>query len=174
MVLCEIATTPMVDHSIDMPYIKVAAERGLLFESGENFIDYQDCFNWAKELIEKYKIYILQVGYDRYSSTYLINEMNQYGFHTDDVYQGWNLSPVIDELEGLLKDKKINIGDNDLLKVHFYNSALKYNTENDRKQLIKIEPRSHIDGMASFLDAMTVRQKYWNEIGRQLQNERRT
>ena len=156
-----------------LPY-RTYIQRGLLYESGENFIDYQDCFNWAKELIEKYKIYILQVGYDRYSSTYLINEMNQYGFHTDDVYQGWNLSPVIDELEGLLKDKKINIGDNDLLKEHFYNSALKYNTENDRKQLIKIEPRAHVDGMASVLDALTVRQKYWNEIGRQLQNERRT
>ena len=75
------------------------------------------------------------------------------------------------ETEGLMKDGKINIGDNDLLKLHFLNSALKINAETERCRLVKVEQRSHIDGMASFLDAMCVRQKYWNEIGRQLQNE---
>lgn len=148
-------------------------KRGFLYPSGENFIDYQDVFAWARELIEKYKIYVLQVGYDRYSSQYLIQDMKNYGFHCDDVYQGENLTPVIRETEGLIKDRKINIGDNDLLKLHFYNSALKINSETERMKLIKIESRSHIDGMAAFLCAMTVRQKWWNEIGRQLVNERR-
>lgn len=156
----------------NVPY-KSFIQRGILVPSGENFIDYHDCFNWARELIEKYKIYVLKVGYDRYSSQYLIQDMKNYGFHTDDVFQGWNLSGVINETEGLMKDGKIHIGDNDLLKMHFYNSALKINSENERKQLIKIEPRSHIDGMASFLDAMTMRSKYYNEIGHQLSNERR-
>ena len=155
-----------------VPY-NIYRQRGFLYPSGDNFIDYKDCFNWAKELIEKYKIYVLMVGYDRYSAQYLINDMKEYGFHVDDVYQGWNLSPVIEETEGLIKDGRINIGDNDLLKMHFYNSALKVNAENERKQLIKVESRSHIDGMAAFLDAMTVRQKYWGEIGHQLKNERR-
>lgn len=99
--------------------------------------------------------------------------MTQYGFHCDDVYQGENLTPVIRETEGLLKDGKIKIGDNDLLKIHFYNSALKMNAETERCKLIKVEQRSHVDGMAAFLCAMTVRQKWWNEIGRQLVNERR-
>lgn len=155
-----------------VPY-NIYEQRGWLFASGDNFIDYHDVFDWARELIEKYKIYVLQVGYDRYSSQYLINDMKEYGFHCDDVYQGYNLSGVIDETEGMLKDGKINIGNNDLLKIHFYNSALKINAENSRKQLIKVDQRSHIDGMAAFLCAMTVRQKYWNEIGRQLVNERR-
>lgn len=149
------------------------AQRGFLYPSGENFIDYQDVFAWARELIEKYKIYVLQVGYDRYSSQYLIQDMKNYGFHCDDVFQGENLTPVIRETEGLIKDRKINIGNNDLLKLHFYNSALKINSETERMKLIKIETRSHIDGMAAFLCAMTVRQKWWNEIGRQLMNERR-
>ena len=155
-----------------VPY-NIYEQRGWLFASGDNFIDYHDVFDWARQLIEKYKIYVLQVGYDRYSSQYLINDMKEYGFHCDDVYQGFNLSGVIDETEGMLKDGKINIGNNDLLKIHFYNSALKINAENSRKQLIKVDQRSHIDGMAAFLCAMTVRQKYWNEIGRQLVNERR-
>lgn len=148
-------------------------QRGFLYPSGENFIDYQDVFAWARELIEKYKIYVLQVGYDRYSSQYLIQDMKNYGFHCDDVFQGENLTPVIRETEGLIKDRKISIGNNDLLKLHFYNSALKINSETERMKLIKIETRSHIDGMAAMLCGMTVRQKWWNEIGRQLVNERR-
>lgn len=156
-----------------IPY-QIYIQKGWLYPSGENFIDYQDVFNWCRELIEKNKIYVLQVGYDRYSSQYLINDMKQYGFHCDDVYQGENLTPVIRETEGLIKDGKINIGDNDLLKIHFYNSALKINAETERQKLIKVEQRSHIDGMAAFLDAMCVRQKWWNEIGNRLINERRS
>lgn len=156
-----------------LPY-KAFIQRGFLYPSGENFIDYQDIFSWCRELIEKYKIYVLQVGYDRYSAQYLVSDLKNYGFHTDDVYQGTNLSGIIRLTEGYMKDGKINIGDNDLLKAHFYNSALKMNTENERCQLVKVEPRSHIDGMASFLDAMCMRDKYWNEIGRQLTNERRS
>ena len=155
-----------------VPY-SIYEQKGFLFPSGDNFIDYHDVFDWCRELIEKYRIYVLQVGYDRYSSQYLINDLSNYGFHCDDVYQGFNLSGVIDEVEGMLKDGKVNIGTNDLMRIHFYNSALKISTENGRKQLIKVDQRSHIDGMAAFLCAMTVRQKYWNEIGRQLVNERR-
>ena len=155
-----------------LPY-KAFIQRGFLYPSGENFIDYQDIYAWCKELIEKYKIYVLEIGYDRYSAQYLISDLKNYGFHVDDVYQGSNLSGIIHLTEGYMKDGKINIGDNDLLKAHFYNSALKINAENDRCQLVKVEPRQHIDGMASFLDAMCMRDKYWNEIGRQLTNERR-
>lgn len=155
-----------------VPY-DIYRQKGFLFLSGENFIDYQDIFNWCRELIEKYRIYILQIGYDRYSAQYLINDLKEYGFHCDDVYQGYNLSNIIRTTEGTIKDGKVKIGDNDLLKLHFYNSALKINSENERCQLIKVENRAHVDGMASFLDAMCVREKYWNEIGRQLSNERR-
>ena len=155
-----------------VPY-QAFIQRGILFPSGENYIDYQDIYKWAVELIEKYKIYVLKVGYDRYSAQYLVNDMKAYGFHMDDVYQGWNLSSICYQTEAMMKDGKINIGDNDLLKIHFYNSALKINNENDRCQLIKVEARSHIDGMAAMLDAMCMRDKYWSEIGHQLVNERR-
>ena len=96
--------------------------------------------------------------------------MKTYGFQMDDVYQGENLSPVIDELEGLMKDGKVNIGDNDLLKIHLLDSALKQNSETQRKRLIKVSAGVHIDGTAALLDAMTVRQKWYSEIGSQLQN----
>lgn len=152
-----------------LPY-RIYVQRGILQESGDNFIDYQDCFNWFKKLVEEYEILPLKVGYDRYCAQYLVNDMKAYGFQMDDVFQGENLSPVIDETEGLMKDGKIHIGDNDLLKVHLLDSAIKQNSETSRKKLIKVSASVHIDGTAALLDAMTVRQKWYSEIGSQLQN----
>lgn len=154
-----------------LPYAKYI-ERGLLQASGENYVDYRDCYNWFTELVQRYEILPLQVGYDRYSAQYLVQDMKQYGFHMDDVYQGDNLWPVIQETAGLLEDGKIHIGDNDLLKVHLLNSAIKMNTERGRGRLVKINPVDHIDGTAALLDAMTVRQKWAADISEQLKNVR--
>ena len=155
-----------------LPY-DAYVRRGLLKLSGENFVDYQDCFEFFRELVEKYKVYPLQVGYDRYSAQYLVKDMQAYGFHMDDVFQGFNLTPVINEFDGLLRDGKIHIGDNDLLKIHLLNAALKHDSQTDRVRLVKIKATDHIDGCAALLDAMTVRQKHWAEIGGQLQNSGR-
>lgn len=154
-----------------VPY-DIYIRRGLLEPSGENIIDYNDVFNWFKGLIENYEIYPLKVGYDRYSASYLVQQMDGYGFHMDNVFQGFNLHPVITEFEGLLKDRKIDIGDNDLLKIHLYNSALKISTEKGRSRLVKVNPSTHIDGMAALLDALTVRQKWYGQIGEQLKNKK--
>ena len=152
-----------------VPY-EIYIQRGLLKPSGENIIDYNDVYDWFRELIEQYEIYPLKVGYDQYSASYLVQQMDSYGFHTDSVFQGFNLHPVITEFEGLLKDGKICIGDNDLLKIHLYNSALKISTEKGRSRLVKVNPTVHIDGVAATLDAMTVRMKWHSEIGEQLKN----
>lgn len=155
-----------------LPY-KIYIEKGILTPSGDNFIDYNDVYSWYRQVVEKYKILPLKIGYDRYSAQYLIQDMKQYGFHMDDVYQGDNLWPVIQEFEGLLKDKKVHIGENDLMKVHMLDSAIKMNSERGRGRLIKINQMRHIDGMAALLDAMCVRQKWYSEIGNQLKNERK-
>jgi len=152
-----------------IPY-NIYVQKGFLELSGDNFVDYHDCFNWFKSLVEEYEIMPLKVGYDRYNAQYLTQDMMNYGFHMDDVYQGENLSPVIDEVEGLIKNGCVCIGDNDLMKMHFFDSALKRNADNGRKKLVKVSGNVHIDGMAAFLDAMTVRQKWYSEIGNQLKN----
>lgn len=152
-----------------LPY-QIYIQRGLLTASGDNYVDYHDCFDWFRRLVEEYQLFPLMVGYDRYSAQYLIQDLNSYGFHTDDVYQGENLYGVMQETQGLLEDKKLHIGDNDLLKVHLLNSAIKMSTERGRGKLIKLSPGAHIDGTAALLDAMTVRQKWYAELGDQLRN----
>ena len=154
-----------------VPY-NAMIQRGLMAASGDNFVDYQDVFAWFRELVEVYHIYPLQVGYDRYSSQYLVQAMKAYGFHMDDVYQGENLYPVLMEAEGLMKDGKVDAGDNDLVKMHALNGAIKMSNERGRGKLVKLSPTAHIDIMAAFIDAMTVRQKYYSEIAGQLANKR--
>lgn len=153
-----------------VPY-NIYVQRGLLKLSGDNFVDYNDCFEWFRELVETYQIYPLVVGYDRWSSQYLVQSMESYGFKCDDVFQGENLFPVLQELSGTIRDKKIYIGDNDLLKIHLLNSAIKMNNERGRGRLVKINSLARIDSCAALVDAMTVRQKWYGEIGEQLKNE---
>lgn len=153
-----------------LPY-NIYIQRGLLEVSGDNFVDYHDCYNWLTELVEKYEILPLQVGYDRYSANYLIQDLERFGFRCDDVYQGDNLWGVLQEMEGLMKDGKVHCGDNDLLKVHLLNSAIKMSVERGRGRLVKLSPNMHIDGTAAMADAFCVRQKWYDEIGDRLRNE---
>lgn len=145
-------------------------QRGLIATSGENFVDYHDCYAWLTSLVEQYEILPLKVGYDRYSAQYLVQDLEAYGFQTDDVFQGENLYGVLREMEGLMKDGRVHCGDNDLLKAHLLNAALKMNVERGRGRLVKINPNAHIDGTAALSDAFCVRQKWYGEIGEQLAN----
>lgn len=153
----------------NLPY-DVYVRRGLLQPSGESFVDYHDCFAWFCQLVERWQLYPLQVGYDRYTAQYLVQQMQQYGFHMDDVYQGTNLTPVLREVEGLLNDGRLNIGDNDLLKMHLLDTAVRIDADSGRLRPVKLQANAHIDGAAALLDAMAVRQKWFAEIGGQLRN----
>lgn len=146
-------------------------KRGFLSPSGDNVVDYHDVFDWCVGMVRKFKIYPLMVGYDRYSAAYLIQSLEAAGFKTDSVFQGDNLWPIIQETEGILKDGRMHIGDNDLLKVHLLNSAVKMSVERGRGKLVKLSPTDHIDGTAALLDAMTVRMAHFDELGQRLKNE---
>lgn len=153
-----------------VPY-RIYVQQGLLQLSGENFVDYHDCYNWFASLVRDYEILPLKVGYDRYSAQYLIQDMSAFGFHMDDVYQGENLTPVLHECDGLLRDGVLRLGINNLLKAHFLNVGVKQNLENRKIRPVKIEERCHIDGFVAVIDALTVRQKWHDQIGLQLKNE---
>lgn len=153
-----------------VPY-DLFVKKGIVTLSGDNYVDYNDVYNWFMQIIRDYELYILQIGYDRYSAKYLVEQLEGAGLHTDDVYQGENLTPVIREFEGIIKDGNFKIANNNLLKSHFLNVALKQNMETRKFRPVKIEQRAHIDGFVSVIDAMTVRQKWYSEIGQLLRNE---
>ena len=154
-----------------MPY-EAYIKRGLLTPSGESAVDYHDVYNWFVRLIEEYRIYVLQIGYDKYSAQYLIQDLEAYGFHVEKVSQGSNLTGVINDTEGLIKEGRLQCADdNDLMKVHWLDAALKIEDETNRRRLIKISKNAHVDGVAALLDAMCMRHNHWEELQGQLRNE---
>lgn len=156
-----------------IPY-QAMIERGFLTLSGDNFVDYKDCYNWFASLIEEWQIYPLVIGYDRYSAQYLIQDLEQYGFHCESVFQGFNLTGIEDNLEGLIKNGALQCADdNDLLKIHFLDAAqqIESNTSaHPRKKLVKMNRVAHVDGVAAILDALCMRQTHWAEYGDRLTN----
>lgn len=146
-------------------------EKGFLQISGENKVDYKDVYQWFIDLVKIYKIRPLKVGYDRYMAHDLVDEMEMAGFHMDDVYQGTNLTPILREFEGDLKDGKYDIGDNALLESHLLNVAVDIDINDSRMKPVKLEKRLRIDGAMSVFDALTVKDKYHAEIGNKLLNQ---
>ena len=160
-----------------VPY-EIYIRKGFLSLSGEEFVDHNDVLNWFMELVKKYKIYPLMVGYDRWSATELNQKMTEKHFKTDSVTQGFNLTNVIDTFGGLMREGKIrDMDDNDLLKIHLADSAVKMENAGERAHprmmLVKISNKAHVDGMAMLLDALAMRIFNWNKLGRRLQNKRR-
>ena len=145
--------------------------KGWLTLSGDRYIDYNDVYNWVTNMMTEHKLYILQLGYDRYSARYLIDQFESFGLKCDDVYQGDNLWNQLLLAQSLLEERRLVIGDNDLMKSHLLDSAVKMSHERGRGRLVKIHQTAHIDGFASILDAMAVRDKWWSEIGERLKNE---
>ncbi|WP_300911407.1 terminase TerL endonuclease subunit, partial [Faecalibaculum rodentium] len=133
---------------------------GFLSLSGDKFVDYKDVTKWFVNLRKEYKLNILVVGYDRYSSTYFVDEMKQQGFMMDDVNQGTNLTPILTEFEGLIMQGLVQTGTNGLLQSHIRNTAIKREGDGKRMRMLKISETKHIDGMAALIDALTVKSKY--------------
>lgn len=153
-----------------IPYQEMI-DKGWLTLAGDNFVDYHSVFDWLVSAVREYELLPLVVGYDRYSSQYLVQDLEAFGFKTDDVYQGNNLTPVIYECEGLIKDGRVHIGDNALLKIHLLDSAVESDNRTQKVRLKKLSRNAHIDGVAALLDALCVRQKWFGEYGERLKNK---
>ena len=153
-----------------VPY-KIYIEKGWLSLTEGNQVDSGQVVQWMLDLYNQYDLYPKVVGYDKWSSDYFVHSLQSNGFFIDDVRQGTNLTPVINEAEALIKDGILQSGDqNDLMKIHMLDASIQMFADSGLRKLVKINKNCHIDGMAALLDALCVRQKYWNEFGNQLEN----
>ena len=155
-----------------LPY-RLYAQRGFLTLCGENTVDYHAVHDWFRMLERDYEILMLKVGYDRYSAAYLVQEMSADGYQMESVSQGSNLTGVLIDMEGMIKDGRLRSAqDNDLLKAHMMDAALKYENGTNRRRLVKLHSRAHIDGVAALSDAICMRHNYYEELSAQLSNAR--
>ena len=156
-----------------IPY-QAMIDRGFLSLSGEQFIDYHDVFNWVEKIRKEHRILPLQIGYDRYSAQYLIQDLEKACYHCESVFQGYNLTGIEETFEGMLREGKIRCADdNDLLKIHMMDAAQQIETgtsAHSRKKLVKLSKSAHVDGVAAILDAMCMRANHWAEMGKRLMN----
>ena len=155
-----------------LPY-RIYQQRGLLTVCGENTVDYHEVQNWFNRLEKEHEILPLKVGYDRYSAAYLVQDMEADGYQMESVSQGSNLTGVLSDMEGMIKDGRLRcMSDNDLMKVHMLDAALKFEEGTNRRRLIKMNAKVHIDGMAALSDAICMRHNYYEEYAGQLSNKR--
>lgn len=154
-----------IDELSDRDHIRYRkfVDLGFLTPSGQNFVRYEDVSDWFKMMRDKYEIVCCVVGYDRYSSQYLVDKMQNDGYQMDDVIQGTNLTSIIDEFGGLLRDGVVRTGTNGLLQSHFASVALKKVANDNRVRPEKVDQRKHIDGFVSVIDAYTVRAKWYEK-----------
>lgn len=129
-----------------------------------NKINYKDVTEWLVEVQNDLDIYIYKIGYDSWSSTYLVDELkSKFGEEsTSAVIQGAKtFSGPMKRFEADLESKKINYNNNPVLKWNLSNAAITVD-RNDNIALVKTSnPRRRIDGVASLLDAYIVLERYY-------------
>jgi phage terminase large subunit-like protein len=153
-----------------IPYQKYV-EQGHLILSGENYVDYADCYRWVVDLFKKHKIYVQAVGLDRYCAQYLQKDLEATGLKCDTVFQGTNLTGIIMTTEGMMKDGSIQCAnDNNLMKIHWLDAAIGIIGARNLRRLDKIKKNAHVDGVAAILDAMCMRANVWDLYSRRLEN----
>lgn len=138
--------------------------QGYLRVSEGNKINYKDVTDWLVEVQTELDIYIYKIGYDSWSSTYLVDELkNNFGAEsTDPVIQGAKtFSGPMKRFEADLESKRINYGNSPILKWNLSNAAITVD-RNDNIALVKTSnSRRRIDGVASLLDAYIVLERHY-------------
>lgn len=148
-----------------VPYDKWL-EQGIVKLSGESKVDYKDITAWFTELQMEYDIYPFKIGYDAWSSGYLIDELkNVFGPSVPEgVYQGYrSLSSPMKALGADLTSGRINYNNNGLLKWCISNTRVKTDENANIKPVKGNNPRKRIDGLASLLDAYATYERYLEE-----------
>lgn len=148
-----------------IPYDKWK-EQGHLRTSEGNKVHYRDVTAWFLEVQQEKDIYIPWTGYDSWSATYFVEEMqNHFGKESmEAVIQGKKtLSSPMKSLGADLESGKVVYNNNPVLKWCLSNVSIDID-KNDNIQPIKgTKQKKRIDGFASLLDAYVVLERHYEE-----------
>ena len=139
-----------------IPY-DIWQERGLVTVCEGAKIDYTEITNWFLKMNYEYEISALWIGYDPWSSTYWVEEMEEAGFTMIEVRQGAKtMSNPMKQLEGDLIDKVVNYNNNPILKWCLTNTAVKRDDNDNIRPVKGRQQRARIDGAVSLIIAYCV------------------
>lgn len=151
-----------VTASKEAPYQKWA-DRGLLTICEGSMVNYSDVTAWFLRMRDEYQIDLWKLGYDRALAGYWAEEMAQNFGQTvmEKVAQGaFTWTAPMKELGAMLADKRINYGNNPMLKWCMSNTGVKITGALDSMMPVKIQKNRRIDGLVSLLNAYVIYTKY--------------
>lgn len=141
-------------------------ELGYIRTCQGNKISYKDVRDWFVEVQEKYDVYIFAVGYDSWSATYFVEDMqDQFGKSVMiPVIQGKKtLSQPMGNLGADLENNLIVYNNNPVDKWCLCNTAVDVDKNNNIQPIKTSNPRRRIDGTAALLDAYVVLENTYSE-----------
>lgn len=148
-----------------IPY-DVWIEKGYVRTCQGNKVSFRDVRSWFVEIQEKYDIYIWMVGYDAWSATYFVEDMEDYFGKgvMEAVNQGKKTeSQPLKCLQADLRSNLIIYNSNPVDRWCLCNAAVDVD-KNDNISLMKTSKATRrIDGTAALMDAYVVMQDHIND-----------
>lgn len=141
----------------EAPYRKWM-EKGYLHACDGATVDYKAVTQWFVDMVKKYNIRPLWIGYDAALSGYWREEMEDIGFEMEKIRQGpFTWTYPMKELKGMFAEHRIVYNDNPMLKWCLLNTGVKALNKDgiESQQPIKVSSVRRIDGMVSLLNAYT-------------------
>ena len=131
-------------------------EQGLLRLCPGNKVHYKYVTEWFKEVQDELDIFLFKVGYDSWSATYFVEEMNNEFGKTvmEPIIQGKKtLSSPMKSLGADLEKKLVNYNNNPILKWCLCNTSVDVDKNNNIQPAKGNLGTRRIDGTAGLLDA---------------------
>lgn len=127
--------------------------RDLITVSPGNENDFSLVTDWFVSLYKRYGIRVYKTGYDKWSATYWVKEMEEYGFDCVRVSQDWgSMSEPMKLVEADLKSKLINYNNNPIDKWCLENTAININSKMEIMP-VKVQGKENkkIDGAVTLI-----------------------
>ncbi len=147
----------------NVPY-DIWAKRGLITLSEGSQNNFSLVTEWFLEMVRKYDIRPLWVGYDPWNSQYWVDEMEDNGFTLEKIRQGvFTLSEPMKQLEADLKNHIVIYDNNPILKWCLSNTQAKVDV-NGNIQPCKLNSKyKRIDGAVALIIAYATLNRYIKE-----------
>lgn len=124
-------------------------KQGYIKLSGDDSIDFSDITRFFVDLHKEYEIIPLEIAYDPWGASYLVDDLKSYGFKLRPVRQGaLTLSPAIERLECDMIAHKVNYNNNPVLAWCLVNSRIARDRNNNKLLDKKSNQSLKIDGAA--------------------------
>jgi phage terminase large subunit-like protein len=141
------------------------AKAGLMTICEGNEIDITQVADWFFRLYKDYGLRTYKIGYDqRYAKTFL-DRCEEYGFETEMLAQGRNLSNAMKLTEAELKSRSVNYGSNPIDKWCLANCCCEVdNVGNIQPVKVKGQKSKRIDGAVTLIMLYETYRRYRSDF----------